>query len=322
MAWPGGTWLNQIADWAIRQELEQYYALVVGWLSHEHKEDGSHAAITADSITTTGNITADGTGTFDGNVIADADGSPATIGAVGSGTSLDSLVPIAGIDLNPSSAIYPRVAMAVGRSSFKELVWQWWDATNGWLTPLQLRDDTSLGGFSFKPGPNTNGFKGVYLGSSTDGGAGGYWAAAYAKKFYRSDYTAAQGEWTSYTPTWDSQLGTPVTVGNATITGRYTQVGKIVFFDIVWSFGSTSAQGAGNIFRWSLPVTANDTTGAFTAWLTDSGTQHYVCTGYMPDTSHVYVVQDGNTGSGIGAGTPMAWATGDAVRITGHYRAA
>jgi len=35
-----------------QQQIQQFLSYLFGWLSHEHKDDGSHAAITADSVTT------------------------------------------------------------------------------------------------------------------------------------------------------------------------------------------------------------------------------------------------------------------------------
>lgn len=82
MPFPSGTYILQIGDGATRSELEQFYSLLQGYLSAEHKEDGSHSAITADSVTTTGDVTSGWDGTFDGNVTADADGSPVNIGNI------------------------------------------------------------------------------------------------------------------------------------------------------------------------------------------------------------------------------------------------
>jgi len=74
MPYPNETFLGQFANTlqVVAQELRQYYALVQGYLSAQHKDDGSHAAITADSVTTTGTVVASGTGqsTFAGDVIA------------------------------------------------------------------------------------------------------------------------------------------------------------------------------------------------------------------------------------------------------------
>lgn len=73
---------------SIQSEFEHLMARIRGlWLT-EHKEDGTHEDINADSLTltanttsgATGNLVADGSGTFDGNVTADADGRPVEIG--------------------------------------------------------------------------------------------------------------------------------------------------------------------------------------------------------------------------------------------------
>ncbi len=44
------------------------------------------------------------------------------------------------------------------------------------------------------------------------------------------------GSWTSFTPTW-----TNLTVGNATTTAKYCQIGKILFFEVKLVFGSTTS---------------------------------------------------------------------------------
>lgn len=64
MAFPSLTYIAQLPQ-MVRQELEQLLALFQGFLGTEHKEDGSHAAITADSISL-GSDPLDGS--FAGNV--------------------------------------------------------------------------------------------------------------------------------------------------------------------------------------------------------------------------------------------------------------
>lgn len=88
-----------------RTELEQLISLLQGYLSVEHKEDGTHSAITADSVTVTGDVTSEGDGTFDGNVTADADGDPAVLGTLGAGLGT-------GVDLtNGASSRWSIVAL-------------------------------------------------------------------------------------------------------------------------------------------------------------------------------------------------------------------
>src|SRR4051812_8194933 len=90
MGYPSLTFPTQLSHFT-RTELEQLISLLQGYLSVEHTEDGTHRAITADSVTVTGDVTVDGDGTFDGNVTADSDGDPAVLGTLGAGlgTGLD-----------------------------------------------------------------------------------------------------------------------------------------------------------------------------------------------------------------------------------------
>ena len=56
MAFPSGSYLSEVGG-RIRDEFESLYSLVQGWLGVEHKSDGTHADVTADTVTTTGTIT-------------------------------------------------------------------------------------------------------------------------------------------------------------------------------------------------------------------------------------------------------------------------
>jgi hypothetical protein len=83
LPFPGGTYLTQIAQLGskVAAEFDQLYALFEGYLRVQHKEDGTHAALTADSVTVTGDVSVDGDGSFDGDVTADADGQPIALEA-------------------------------------------------------------------------------------------------------------------------------------------------------------------------------------------------------------------------------------------------
>lgn len=124
---------------------------------------------------------------------------------------------------------------------------------------------------------------------------------------------------TAYTPTWASTGGTPVTVGNATVTGQYRKFGKFVLLDIKFTFGSTSADGAGNEFTFSLPSTAAATTfGAFKVLMVDAATAYYTGTGFLSTTTTIKWARDGAT-QAVGADAPIALATGDTISIQGWY---
>jgi hypothetical protein len=85
------------------------------------------------------------------------------------------------------------------------------------------------------------------------------------------------GSWSSWTPTW-----TNVTIGNAVVTGKYSQVGKTVIarLNVVWG-NSTSASG--NIV-FSLPVTAASYPGTSNVGYIGFGTMFDVSGGLVYDT--------------------------------------
>ncbi len=128
---------------------------------------------------------------------------------------------------------------------------------------------------------------------------------------------------TTYTPTWSSSGGTPVTVGNSTTTGRYKRSGKKIDFDISFTFGSTSAQGTGNTWLFSLPTTADGTSfGSFAATVFDAGTGSFAANATMNSATTVSMTRGDSAGDGTitGNNSPIAtWATGDSIKISGWY---
>ena len=120
--------------------------------------------------------------------------------------------------------------------------------------------------------------------------------------------------WSDWSPTWGND-GTANTVGNATITGRYTQIGSTVTFQLYFVFGSTSSAGNG-AWNFDLPVTPASSHLSFPVWLLDSGTANYSCVGWW-NGSAVYMAYQ--TQVFFGAGGPITWATGDSITITGTY---
>lgn len=63
-----------------------------------------------------------------------------------------------------------------------------------------------------------------------------------------------QSAWTSYTPAWAS-TGTAPVLGNGTLFGSYSKVGRLVTAKIALSTGSTTTFGTG-AYTFSLPLTA------------------------------------------------------------------
>lgn len=134
--------------------------------------------------------------------------------------------------------------------------------------------------------------------------------------------------WTSYTPTITADGG-GFALNNGTLTGRYKQVGKTVFFKLKFIFGSTTAAGTGH-WNFSLPVTAYDANFTFSAAILDSGIAWYGGIGngnYTGSTSSFAVIIPGTsaavtTWASVGNGGPFIWGSEDNITITGSYEAA
>ena len=130
------------------------------------------------------------------------------------------------------------------------------------------------------------------------------------------------GAWTSFTPTW-----TNVTLGNATNTGKYCQIGKMVFVKIQFKFGSTTS------FTGAVSVAAQPVagTGASQGYqgnilILDAGTNYYV--GYTHVISGGVEIQIANVSGTypsfgqVNATTPMTWAVNDEMVFSNWYEAA
>lgn len=150
---------------------------------------------------------------------------------------------------------------------------------------------------------------------------------------------AITGAYTAYTPVWSSS-GTAPAIGNGTITGAYTQIGKRVEVRIYVTFGSTTTFGSGN-FYFSLPVTAraiNSTNAEHvsmqvgTGTIVDAGNNYYPASPRLVDTSKIEVgitttlggtnpvyVQTSNA---MTASAPFTMGSTDGVYLTLSYEAA
>ncbi len=139
-----------------------------------------------------------------------------------------------------------------------------------------------------------------------------------------SDLTA----WTAYTPTITADQG-GFSLGNGTLSGRYKQIGKTVFFNLKFVFGSTTSAGGGH-WNFSLPVTAYNSNFTFSAAILDNGSAWYGGLGngnYTGSTTSFAVIIPGTSASvttwaTVGNGGPFTWGNEDNITISGSYEAA
>ncbi len=130
------------------------------------------------------------------------------------------------------------------------------------------------------------------------------------------------GAWASWTPTW-----TNVTIGNATVTGSYKQIGKVVHVKLKMVYNTTTSISGAITF--SLPVAALNTTHRWVggAYIEDAGIQSYV--GHIniisTTTARLDVSPTGGTYANFtptSATVPFTWGINDFFECTFTYEAA
>jgi len=129
------------------------------------------------------------------------------------------------------------------------------------------------------------------------------------------------GDWTTYTPTYQNLV-----VGNGTVTARYCQIGKQIFFYFRIVFGSTTVMSS-SYFTFSLPKTNLRDFFAFDGNILDSGVANYngAAQGVADDGfmyGKLYSASTYLVAGNITPTTPMTWGTGDTYLISGNYEVA
>lgn len=137
---------------------------------------------------------------------------------------------------------------------------------------------------------------------------------------------ADPGAWTSFTPTWTSS-GTNPSLGNGTLAGRWTQVGKRVDFTIVLTSGSTTTYGTGVWQFGNLPFSQVTLGGRLwvPAMATDiSAGGRYVCYAYWLNSGAITLqtTSSGPAMVNVDATTPFTWASGDQMVVNGSLEVA
>lgn len=176
----------------------------------------------------------------------------------------------------------------------------------------------TIGGVNIKSGAlNTN--NSVVTSNITD-------ANVTNPKLNNSGVFNSSWAWTSFVPAW-----TNLTVGAGTNTGRFTQIGKTVFYKTNFVFGAGSAMGTNPTL--TLPVTASSTSMSVQdsiigdCVILDAGTARFFGLIVYSSTTAGLVQVTGTASTYAGPGaiastTPMTWTTSDALNTVGYYEAA
>ena len=143
--------------------------------------------------------------------------------------------------------------------------------------------------------------------------------AAQMNAEVRDAVTGVQAAWTAYTPTWTMSTTNPV-IGNGTLVGRFSRIGKTIDFMIQITMGSTTTFGTGAQWILSLPVTAAFVGQGYNAMCLDSSTTgKFLATAYPVSTSAVGLLTIAQPGAGVTATVPLPWAVSDVLTVVGRY---
>jgi hypothetical protein len=130
------------------------------------------------------------------------------------------------------------------------------------------------------------------------------------------------GAWTTWTPSY-----TNLTIGNGTVTSKYAQIGKTVFFEFNLIFGSTTSITS-SAPTFTLPVNAVAKNFFNSGNILDAGTSNYAAgcdVAAGGNLSYFKVLRASATFAqpeSITSTTPMTWTTNDELTISGNYQVA
>jgi hypothetical protein len=130
--------------------------------------------------------------------------------------------------------------------------------------------------------------------------------------------------YTTFTPTFAN-----LTQGNGTLVAKERKIGRMVFFYVGFTFGSTSAMG-GALLTLTLPYAAAHTgSGVFSGYVEDSpGLEYLMIPAMRLGSTTILTLGTANSSAtnttlgGINTSAPMTWTTSDKFFVNGIYEAA
>lgn len=141
------------------------------------------------------------------------------------------------------------------------------------------------------------------------------------RKGYADTAYLLNSGWQSYTPTWTAATTNP-SIGNGTLSGRYIQIGKLVYCQFRMLAGSTTTFGVGN-WRFGYPVAPNTSNAALyqvgNIQAYDYGTMFHIGVTQYAGVTYMGLIINGNWVSGS---APFTWTNGDVLEVNVIYEAA
>ena len=121
----------------------------------------------------------------------------------------------------------------------------------------------------------------------------------------------------AWTPSW-----TNVTIGDATVAGRFSVDGHVCRFDLIVAWGAGTS-GSGNQ-GFSPPIAIGSDVSSYESighgLVTDTNLSTPYVTELMRDSSSTTNIRLITNSGNVTAASPMTWTTGDVIRVSGSYR--
>lgn len=131
---------------------------------------------------------------------------------------------------------------------------------------------------------------------------------------------AGAGDWTAYTPVLTASTTNPA-LGNGTVAGAYSQVGKTVAFSIDLRIGSTTTRGVGRWFL-SLPVVPHARLQTVGVYMYVVGVGEYVGQAKIEGGKINNIqISTSTHAQALSHSVPAALPAGSPILITGVYEA-
>ena len=149
-------------------------------------------------------------------------------------------------------------------------------------------------------------------------------SANASKKITRENLIGFAGTWQSYTVSWTAATTNP-SIGNGTLAGRYTQIGKSVIYSIALVMGSTTTYGSGN-WRFSLPKSVASSSvryiGQWRAYDASTDASYSGVTSLSSGDSSIIIFSRDQGSATLSDAVPFTWASSDELFLTIVYETA
>lgn len=338
----------------VLDELDQHNATLSGYLDEEHKEDGSHGDVTADSVVVANEVTAGGAGTFGGNLTAWAGDSSreCVLGELLNDNPLVVSSDCVGLKIGAEDGVVGKPwfiltqthGLGQGRRELAFVDGNQSDSGRTVAAALYYVPDGGFGYYVFGPTlrqnnhvggldlgyPNTGRrIRNIYatnITANNDIHANNITAnntIAALNGVTERGRTVPMGEWQGYTPHWFSS-GTQPSVGTGgNIFGRYALIGNTMHVRARITLGTGFSFGTGT-HGVTLPDTGLSPVSTpaqmLTARYVDVGTGTYVQVAYVTSilgaNAMAFVTGTGPIAA-VSSSSPFTFAAGDILEIGG-----